>query len=250
MTIEDYKKAIAVNGFDEYPSLYSGRHLLCKFINYDDADNDLLIYLNVLILCRSYYGTYTAYFDDVKWFLNKFFKSQQTDIVKPHLTGTIKCAADMILNGDQFTQGIIGTVFMFGILEYYAKNKLGFNPMDYNFFDRKGKQEYIRNLQVKNKKADLTIKSAFDQLKKTDLPIAAALDEIDEFTSTGLMNAGIHSYGWIVYPIADRLSLARNPMLHGESHSFYNVGSYLLMLYTLFHLYDRKTQASQTTHIV
>ena len=28
---------------------------------------------------------------------------------------------------------------MFGILEFYAKNKLGFNPIYFNFFDKKGK---------------------------------------------------------------------------------------------------------------
>lgn len=242
MDIEVYKKLIAENGFQEFPSLNNGKHLLCRFLNYNQADADLLIYLNVLILCRSYYGTYTAYYDDVKWFLDGFFSSYEKDVYKPYMTGAIKQATNMILNGDPFTDGIIGTTFMFGILENYAKQKLGFNPMDYDFFDKKGKQQYIQNLQVRNKKLDLNIKSAFEQLKLTDLPVAAALNEIDEFTTTGLMNAGIHSHRWILYGIADRLHLARNPMLHGESHSFSGVGSYMLMLYTLLHHYDRKFQ--------
>ena len=240
MTIEDYKKIIAENGFNEHPSLNDGKQLLCRLLRYEDADIDLLIYLNVLILCRSYYGTYTAYYDDVKWFQEGFYKSQQTDFVKPHLTATIALAANMILSGDPFTEGILGTTFMFGVLEYYAKSKLGFKPLDYGFFDKKGKKQYVQNLSVRNKNLDLTIDSAFEQLKVVGLPVSAALDEIDEFTTTGLMNAGLHSHGWILYQISERLRLARNPMLHGETHSFYNVGSYMLMLYSLLHLYDRK----------
>jgi len=240
MTIDNYKQAISENKFREYPSRNDGTELLSRFLKFEDLDNDLLIYLNTLILCRSFYGTYTAYFGDVKWFLEGFFKNQEKDLVKPHLTGTIKVAADMILNGDTFTHSIIGTTFMFGVIEFYAKSKLGFNPMDFDFFNRKGKQQYIKNLNVRNKNVDLTIKSAFEQLKVSDLPIAMALDEIDDFTTTGLLNAGIPSYRWHVHTVADRLHLARNPMLHGESHSFYSIGSYLLMLYTLLHLYDRR----------
>lgn len=240
MTIDDYKTLIRENGFNEFPLGNNGQLLLSKFLTYEDADTDLLIYLNVLILCRSYYGTYTAYFDDVKWFTRGFFDHPQKDFIKPHLTETIKAAGDMILNGDPFTSGIIGTTFMFGVIEFYAKHKLGFNPMDFDFFDKKGKKKYISQLPVINKKVDLTIKSAFEQLRGTAIPVAAALDEIDDFTTTGLMNAGIHSHRWHLYLIAERLNLARNPMLHGESHSFYSIGSYLVLLYTLFHLYDRR----------
>ena len=230
MTIDDYKKIIAENGFNEHPSLNDGKQLLSRFLRYEDADIDLLIYLNVLILCRSYYGIYTAYYDDVKWFQKGFFKEQQKDFIKPHLTATIALAAKMILHGDPFTEGTLGTTFMFGVLEYYAKSKLSFKPLDYGFFDKKGKKQYVKKLDVENKKADLVINSAFDQ-----------------FTTTGLMNAGLHSHGWILYQISERLRLARNPMLHGETHSFYNVGSYMLMLYSLLYLYDRKFPPQEST---
>lgn len=247
MTIEAYKNIIAENGFNEHPSLNNGKHLLCRFLRYEDADTDLLIYLNVLILCRSYYGTYTAYYDDVKWFQEGFYQSQQPDFLKPHLTETIASAANMILNGNDFTEGIIGTTFMFGVLEYYAKAKLGFRPLDYDFFDKKGKKQYVQKLPVRNKNLDLSIDTAFEQLKSANLPVSLALDEIDEFTTTGLMGASLHPHRWIVYRISERLSLARNPMLHGESHSFYSIGSYMLMLYSLLHLYDRKFPPAEST---
>jgi len=240
MTITDYKKLIAESKFEEYPFGNDGKQLLSKFILYDEIDIDLKIYLSKLILCRSFYGTYTAWYPDVIWFTENYFTKLPRDFIKPELTNTIKIAAEMILKGDTFTSGIIGTTFMFGVLEFYAKHKLGFRPMDYDFFDRNGKKEYIRQLDVENKKLDLTIKSAFEQLQHTSLPIAAALNEIDSFTTSKLAQAEIPSDRWNVHLIADRLHLARNPMLHGESHSFYNIGAYLLMLYTLFHLYDCK----------
>lgn len=240
MNIRDYQILIAANGFEEYPLLNDGTQLLSKFMPYQQMDIDLKIYISKLILCRSYYGTYTAWFNDVEWFIENFFAEMGKDYIKPELTNTIKMAADMILKGDTFTSGIIGTTFMFGVLEFYAKHKLGFRPLDYDFFDRTGKKEYLQSLDIQNKKMDLTIKSAFEQLQSTSLPIATALNEIDAFTIARLSRAGIPSERWYVHRIAERLNLARNPMLHGESHSFYSIGAYLLMLYTLFYLYDRK----------
>jgi hypothetical protein len=162
----------------------------------------------------------------------------QRDFIKPELSGTIKLAAEMILADEPFTEGIIGTTFMFGIIEFYAKHKLGFRPLEFNFFDKKGKSKYLKMLDLQNKKMDLSIKPAFEQLQKKELPISLALNGIDAFTKARLSPLGINSTGWTVHPIADRINLARNHMLHGEAHSFYSTGAYLLLLYSLFHLYD------------
>ena len=108
MNIEEYKKLITTNGFDEYPSLNDGKHLLSKFLSFKDIDIDLKIYLSVLILCRSYYGTYTAYYNDVKWFLEGFFQSFEGDLIKPFLTEPIKLSAELILSEDAFSKGIVG----------------------------------------------------------------------------------------------------------------------------------------------
>lgn len=125
---------------------------------------------------------------------------------------------------------------MFGVIEYYAKHLLGFRPMEFNFFDSRNK-EFVKKLDPKLKN-DLTIKPAFEYLQKLRLPVSVALNEIDAFTSARLSERGIPSKGWTRYKVADRLNLARNPMLHGEMHSFYETGSYLLMLYILFYLLD------------
>jgi hypothetical protein len=129
---------------------------------------------------------------------------------------------------------VLGTTFMFGVLEYYAKHHLGFRPMEYNFFDP-GKKAYVKNY---TKRPDLTIKSAFEELQKTDLPIAFVLNEIDTFTIDRLNEKSIPSTGRTPHKIAERLNLARNPILHGETHTFYQAGPYLVMLYILFYLTD------------
>jgi len=235
MNICDYKRLIAERRFPEYPEFNTGTELLSSFLNYEDADADLKLYLAKLILCRSFYGTYTAWYDDVKWYISGFFAGYQHDHVKPWLSETIREASLMILSDEEFTKGIIGTTFMFGVLEYYAKHHLGFRPMAYNFFD-KGKKAYVKLYEPK--KPDLTIRSAFEYLQKTQLPIALALNDIDAFTIKRLTAAGIPSAKWTPHTIAERLNLPRNPMLHGETHSFYQAGPYLVMLYILFHLLD------------
>ena len=240
MTVTDYKNIISENGFEEYPIFNDATALVSRFIIYPETDTDLKIYLNKLILCRSYYGTYAAWYPDVEWFARNFYSEMQRDFLKPELSQTIKFAAEMILADEPFTKGIIGTTFMFGVIEFYAKYKLGFRPMKYDFFDKKGKSEYLQQLDVQNKKTDLSIKPVFEQLRQKNLPISIALNEIDAFTKSRLSSAGIDSKEWTVHSIAERLNLARNPMLHGETHSFYSTGTYLLLLYSLFHLYDIK----------
>ena len=96
MTIEDYKAKIDENGFIEYPIFHDPDQLLSGFIEFENTDIDLKIYLNKLILCRSFYGTYTAWYSDVKWFTKNFYSRFSNDIIKPELTNAIREAAEMI----------------------------------------------------------------------------------------------------------------------------------------------------------
>ena len=71
----------------------------------------------------------------------------------------------MILNGDPFTEGIIGTTFMFGALEYYAKESPNDIMLQKEYQkDLKLVKEYTRNAiekamkkVMKKKKADATL---------------------------------------------------------------------------------------------
>ena len=233
MNIIDYKLLAGQRNFNEYPDYNTGTELVSAFVDYSKIEPDLKLYLAKLILCRSFYGTYTAWYADVEWYIRGFFTEYKNDHIKPHLSETIREASEMILSEHTFTKGIIGTTFMFGVLEFCAKYKLGFRPMEYNFFDKK-KKEYVK--QYEPKKFDLAIKGAFEYLQKKNLPISIALNEIDTFTINRLTKKGIPSEKWTPHKIADRLNLPRNPMLHGETHNFYDVGPYLVMLYILFYL--------------
>jgi hypothetical protein len=69
MNIEEYKILIKEKGVEEYPWFFiPDKDFIYKIIQYNEADIDLKIYLARLILCRSYYGTYTAWYQDVEWF--------------------------------------------------------------------------------------------------------------------------------------------------------------------------------------
>lgn len=235
MNLDEYRTAVLERNFNEFPEYNTGKELVSAFVNYEKADSELKLYLATLILKRSFYGTYTAWYDDVKWYCHGFFEEFKHDKIKPWLSGAIREAAVMILSEEVFTKGVIGTTFMFGVLEFYAKHHLGFRPLEYNFFDR-DKKMYVK--QYDKNKMDLTIKSTFEYLQQTQQPIAIALNEIDNFTVKRLTERNIPSAKFTPHKIAERLNLPRNPMLHGETHSFYQVGPYLLMLYILFYLLD------------
>ena len=91
--------------FEEYPGLFvPDADYLHQIISYDETDIELKIYLSQLILCRSFYGTYTAWYLDVEWFINSFFKDYEMDFVKPALTNAIREAAGMIMSEEPFTK--------------------------------------------------------------------------------------------------------------------------------------------------
>lgn len=244
MTLQEYEMLIQKIQFNEYPlGFIAHQDYLSDILNFNEANLELKIYLTELILCRSFYGTYTAWYRDVTSFINSFFNEFQGDFIKPGLSSAIKETASMILSGDVFAKKIIATTFMFGVLEFYAKYKLGYRPLNYNFFDN-NKKNYIKELAPSGKQRDLSIKSAFEYLQKQNLPVANALNRIDAFTQQRLSETPVKSSGWTPYYIADRLALARNSMLHGELHSFYDKGEYLLMIYILFNLYDFQDSVS------
>ncbi|MDB5199173.1 MAG: hypothetical protein JWO92_1136 [Chitinophagaceae bacterium] len=239
MIVEEYKELIVKIDFKEYPLHYPDEtNFLYKIINYEETDLDLKIHLTKLILCRSFFGSYTTWYNDVKWFIGSFFKDFKKDLIKIELTDTISLAAEMIMSEEIFSKRIIGTTFMFGIIEFYAKHKLGFRPLNYNFFDEE-KKKHIKKLTLQGK-SSLSIKTAFENLQHQNLPISQALNDIDDFTTKHLSENCIESKNWTPHRIADRIVLARNAMLHGELHSFHDKGPYLLMLYILFHLYESK----------
>ena len=81
------------------------------------------------------------------------------------------------------------------------------------------------------------LNNAINKLKKTKSALAESLNRIDKYNIEMLKENFIEEDKFVNAKIADRLSLARNTMLHGEKHSFYNISKYLIMIYAIFHLY-------------
>jgi hypothetical protein len=105
---------------------------------------------------------------------------------------------------------------------------LGFRPEKYDFFDHENLNSYRR----------MSISEAIMRLKKTNTAIAKSLNEIDKHNITRFKEVGITNERWTQIKIADRLTLSRNTMLHGENHSSSVEGQYLVMLYILFYLHS------------
>jgi len=245
LTITDYRAKVLEIGFDEFPlTIYGGEKRFESFIDFSNADPDLRIHLSKVILRRCFSATFgdLTFIWDYNWFIAHFLASYDTDFVKPALTTPIREAFEMINANDPFSKGIMATTFMFGVIEFYVKHELGFRPREHDFFD-KAKKDYFRKLFTGEKKppSELTLGMGIELLMQQDTEIAKALRELEHFNIARLQFRCIQpGTRWIYPELSKRLNLFRNTMLHGESHSFYSAGHYLLALYSLFHLCHQK----------
>ena len=232
MTLTEYKITADEKRFEEHPyGIYAGITELKHFVPYVESDIDLKIHLAKIILCRNFSpaGNYCV-LSDHNWYIENFLKTYDDDPIRPWLTDTIKEAMGMILSDEIYTEQIIGTTFMFGVVEFYAKHLLGWRPMEVDFFDKKAHGPF----------REMTLSDAISKLKKRNIELAATLKYIDKQSENRLKEVMIKEERWVAARIADRLRIARNPMLHGENHNFPDIGKYLCMLYILFYLCDEK----------
>jgi hypothetical protein len=239
INIADYILAAKKIGFTEYPYYITGMEpSLASFVDYGRADLDLKIYLTRLILCRNFSpaGGYEVLTDHL-WLIQSFLTEFETDALKPWLTPTIKEALESVLSESVFTRNLLGTGFLFGVVEYYAKHWLGWRPTEADFFDDAFHEKF----------REMSIGQALLKLKKGKLAVARDLHAIDAYCTGRLKKKNIKEERWVIPRIADRLTLARNTMLHGEEHSFYGTGRYLAVLYILFYLHNTKALGAHSS---
>jgi hypothetical protein len=243
MNITQFNKVAAEQGYQHFPNvIFGGEKTLGSFVDFNITKPELKIHLAELIICRCFPATGgIPFFRDADWFIDNFLYIYKSDPVKPFITEAIREAIVMIRSEEDFTKGVIGTTFMFGVLEHYAKIKIGFKPSTFDFFDGENLRKFRNTF----------IGEAFTKLKKTNSGLAKSLNAIDKLNHKVVKEYNEH-HSWMDPParieekrfvkikIADRLVLARNTMLHGESHSFYDKGKYLVMLYILFYLHESK----------
>jgi hypothetical protein len=231
-TVAEFRLLVQNSGFTEYPYILMGDELeVASMVNYENADLDLRIYLTRLVLCRNFSaaGGYEVLTDHC-WLLRSFLSDYDSDAIKPWLTPTVREAIECVVSEEVFTRNLLGTTFLFGVLEFYAKYLLGWRPNEVDFFDKKANRQF----------REMFLPDAIIRLKKSPYPLAVDLNAIDKHSTTRLKERGIPEVRWVKSKIADRLGLVRNAMLHGEEHSFYGVGRYLAVLYILFHWHTVK----------
>ncbi|MEO6669292.1 MAG: hypothetical protein ABIN36_07440 [Ferruginibacter sp.] len=241
MNIDQYKIAAEKFGykeeaiFHEHPEEY-----LKDFVDYKNTTVDLKIYLCELIIYRHFMAMGAIINpDDVNWFIQEYFSYYDADYILPDRTKSIKEAKELIMSGDIFGKAPIGAVFMYGIIEFYAKYKLGFRPNKYDFFDFE-KHSYTKQFTNKDKPQMIFIKEALDFLTQGELPISLSLRRIDSKTVNKMNELFIEERRFVYFGISDRLRISRNAMVHGENYSFFDRGRYMLMLYILFQLNELK----------
>lgn len=229
MNIQEYQELRKQTGYREQLSYIVGSETSLRgFLNYEDANLEVKLHLTKVILGRHFKSNgEISLQEDVQWFINCFRNEYKADLIKPWLTSAVRESMAMIVSDDTFGKVIIGTTFMFGVVEFYAKYRLGWKPEQYDHFD----EVYHKNYR------EMSLSAAISRLKKTKCALAIDLNELDSNSISLLKESGIEEKRYTKSRIADRLRIARNSMIHGETHYFYSTGSYLAMLYILFHFH-------------
>jgi hypothetical protein len=241
VNVSDYKKFAIEYGYDE-DEIFTGHpeSYLKDFILFQNADIDLKIYLGELIVYRHFMSAGAIILpNDLEWFITEFFSQFEGDFFEPWRTESILAAKDMIMSRDIFGKSTVGTVFMFAIIEFCAKYKLGFRPHKYDYFDSE-RYSYIKNTFPSKKTKQLYIRDAIDLLEKQHYLISKSLERINRKVITQMEDLNIAEKRFTRHKISDRLSIARNLMMHGELFSFFDKGMYMLMIYILFQLNEQK----------
>lgn len=234
MTFAEYQKLAIDNKFDEFPKiLYAGMCRLQDFASFEEADIDLRIHLIKVALCRNFspLGTHEV-LDDHIWLLKEFLKEVDQDLIRPWSTSLIRTALVDAQSDDQFVKGVMAANTLFGIIETNARFLLQ---------DEGSKEYYDYKFQ---ETAPIGIGNAITKLKKSKKEIGRVLSEIDKRNIERLKEMGFSEMEMKNTRIADRLINARNPMLHGENHSYYFMCRYLSMIYMLFHFCKKKSKLS------
>jgi hypothetical protein len=251
LKVNDYIDLVNQYSFEEFPlAIYGGERRLASFITIEHATLDLKIHLCKVVLKRCFSATLgdLVFPWDYEWFIKHFFSEYKQDQLKPGLSGAIQEAYEMMQASEPFTKGIVATTFLFGVIEFYVKYELGFRPYDFDFFDNSKKGYYRQHFADKKRiPPELSLGKGIELLLKQETEIANALKELEQHNIQRLNQRNIHlEQRWIYPQLSRRLSLFRNTVLHGEQHSFFSVGHYLLMLYSLFHLCHEKKMIQST----
>lgn len=239
MTLSEYEIERDKIGFEEYPDVIFGDMIaLQRFIPFEKADIDLKIHLTEVLICRSFPvsgGIYMPY--DVEWFINCFLENYNENNIHSWRARPNRAAIDLIISDDTFGKLMVGTSYMYGVIEYYAKCFLGYN---FKIEDLTG--------DIEDKYKSMTLSQAINRLRKMNHPLAKSLNNIDNYHSQRLKEREMYEHYKDNFRLESRLSIVRNKLLHGWNSNDYSEGELLVLLYILFHFHWQKQPVIKKEH--
>lgn len=227
ITLDDYRSVAQEYGYSEELT-YVAANLpeLGKFLDFNMLTLDVKVHLAKVVICRHFEATGGVVLtDDVNWFIDGMRGEFREHLIQPWLTSAVDTAFKLIINHDNLGEVVVGTTFMFGVVEHYAKYRLGYRAEGPTSSTRADIERF----------RTMTIESAFGRLRKQTYPIALDISFIDKYHISDLKEAGIKESDRVHARMERRLAIARNSMVHGESHNHYHMGLYTMMIYALFH---------------
>ena len=227
-TLNDYQIKIKEIGFEEYPTIIygAGDQYLKDFLEYNKLDLDVRIYLTRLLICRCCGIDSGIYLPaDVDWWVENFEEFHFANVADFTRTEAIKEAIRQIQSDDRFGKCIVGTTFMYTIIEFYTKFNLGLNP----FIDMWEKDQ--TNIE---KYRNISFSDAIRKLRKRNKVISKEICQIDAFFKEKAAALSYEPEPFKESYIHYRLTYYRNKWLHGENQFMVSEGTFLVLLYILF----------------
>jgi len=228
LLIDEYENRIKKFKYLEYPECIGLGKIttLNDFIDFDELSLEVKIHLSSMLIRRSV-GIPTGIYlpDDTYWFISRFVEEYIIDLADPSRHEAHKKALIMIMSEHAFSDCIIGTTYMYTVIEFCLKYKLGYKvfPMC---------QEEFENNKKFN---DMSIGNAYFKVKKANFGISRELHLIDEHFKKKAQKMEYNAEELQNCQIQGRLNASRNKSLHGHYQFFHSEGTLLALLFILFH---------------
>jgi hypothetical protein len=226
-SLSQYKQKIQDIGFIEYPQFIDGTEKCLKdFLNYDELSIELRIHITRMLICRCVGIDSGIYLPaDVHWWIDNFISFQFVDLADFTRTEAIKEALRQVRSDDTFGKCIVGTAFLYIIIESYTKFFLGLNPL----IDR-----FERDQTNIKKYREMQFNDALIRLRRSNKTISREICALDAFFRDKANNIGLDPGPFKFSFTIHRLILNRNMCLHGENNLMVSEGTFLALLYILY----------------
>lgn len=227
LLIENYRKKIKEFNFEEFPQIIGHKMVMLKnFLEFDKLSLEVKIHLTSLLIRRSVGVNNGIYLpEDVNWLISHFIGEYKEDLSDPSKHDAHKRAIELVTSEETFSDCIIGTTYMYTVIEYYLKYKLG-----YKIFP-KSDEELFQNQKIREN----SIGSAYLKVKKSRFRISNELNIIDKHFKERAKEMGYEREELQNIQIQGRLNQNRNMFLHGHYQYYHAEGTLLVLLFILLH---------------